>query len=88
MPPDHLAVQVNPTRTRKVCMYPKTPRYVDTDSTDDEASFECEVRDNDDPDLLRQEAGLLRGNGPVPCNFDVGKARLMNNDGVLGQRPH
>ncbi len=24
--PEHLVAQVDPTRTRKVCMYPNTPR--------------------------------------------------------------
>jgi hypothetical protein len=85
--PDHLVAQVNPTRTRKVCMYPNTPRYVGTGSTDDEASFVCDVAAGDDPDLLSKEAGLLRGNGPLPHDFDVDKAHLMNRDGRLGGRP-
>jgi feruloyl esterase len=75
--PDHLVAQVNPTRTRKVCMYPNTPRYTGTGSTDDEGSFVCDVRASDDPDLLSKEADLLQGNGPVPHDFDVDKARLM-----------
>jgi hypothetical protein len=82
--PDHLVAQVNPTRTRKVCMYPNTPRYVGTGSTDDEASFVCDVAAGDDPDLLSKEAGLLRGNGPLPHDFDVDKAHLMNRDGRHG----
>jgi len=76
--PDQLVAQVNPTRTRKVCMYPNTPRYNGTGSTDDEASFDCEVRASDDPELLLEDAELLRGNGPLPYDFDVDKARLMN----------
>jgi pimeloyl-ACP methyl ester carboxylesterase len=74
--PDHLVAQVNPTRTRKVCMYPNVARYVGTGSTDDQASFVCEVRANDVPALLQQEAGLLQGNGPQTQNRDIDKARL------------
>jgi hypothetical protein len=79
--PDHLVAQVSPTRTRKVCMYPNTPRYVGSGSTDDEASFACQVRENDDPALLRQEAGLLQGNGPLRGNHDIDKARLKHGMG-------
>jgi hypothetical protein len=75
--PDHLVAQVNPTRTRKVCTYPNTPRYIGTGSTDDEASFVCDIWPGDDPELLRQEADLLPGKGPLPHDFDVDKARLM-----------
>jgi feruloyl esterase len=69
--PDHLVAQVNPTRTRKVCMYPNTPRYSGSGSTDDEASFACQVNARDDLELLREEAGLLQGNGPLKGNHDI-----------------
>jgi feruloyl esterase len=71
--PDHLVAQVNPTRTRKVCMYPNTPRYTGSGSTDEEASFVCQVNAQDDPALLAEEAGLLRGNGPLRGNHDIRK---------------
>lgn len=73
--PDHLVAQVNPTRTRKVCMYPDVPRYTGSGSTDDEANFVCEKRLQDDPALLQQEAGLLQGEGPLKANFDIPKVR-------------
>ena len=41
VPPDELVAQVNPTRTRRVCMYPNTPSYTGTGSTDDAANFVC-----------------------------------------------
>ena len=63
--PDHLVAQVNPTRTRKVCMYPNTPRYIGTGSTDDEANFVCQVNPQTTRALLRQEARLLQGDGPL-----------------------
>jgi Tannase and feruloyl esterase len=69
--PDHLVAQVNPTRTRKVCMYPNTPVYSGSGSTDDEASFYCQTNAQDDPDLLAEEAGLLRGEGPLGSNHDI-----------------
>ncbi|MEY2929523.1 MAG: hypothetical protein RL033_272 [Pseudomonadota bacterium] len=75
--PDHLVAQVNPTRTRKVCMYPNTSRYLGTGSTDDEANFVCDAQSSDDPELLGRDAGLLRGNGPLPFNLDIGKAQLL-----------
>ncbi len=71
--PDHLVAQVNPTRTRKVCMYPNTPRYLGTGSTDDQASFVCQVNPSDDPAYLAEEAGLLQGTGPIKGNFDINK---------------
>jgi feruloyl esterase len=74
--PDHLVAQVNPTRTRKVCMYPNTPRYVGSGSTDEEANFVCEVNAQDDPALLAEEAGLLRGNGPLRGNHDIRKVPI------------
>ena len=79
--PDHLVAQVSATRTRKVCMYPNTPRYVGTGSTDDEANFVCQFHANDDPALLQQEAGLLKGNGPLRGNHDIDKARLKRGMG-------
>jgi hypothetical protein len=74
--PDHLVAQVNPARTRKVCMYPNTPRYLGTGSADDEANFACQVKAQDDPELLKEEAGLLQGNGPLPLNHDIGQVPL------------
>lgn len=71
--PDHLVPQVNATRTRKVCMYPNTPRYLGSGSTDDEANFVCQINANDDPALLKQEAGLLQGEGPLKGNHDIRK---------------
>src|SRR5262245_48811307 len=76
--PDYVIAQVNPTRTRKVCMYPNTPAYVGTGSTDDQASFVCQVHASDDPELLGQEAGLLEGVGPLKGNHDIGN--LPGND--------
>ncbi len=69
--PDHLVAQVNPTRTRKVCMYPNTPRYIGTGSTDDEANFACQVNAGDDPALLEPEASILQGTGPVHNDNDI-----------------
>ena len=70
--PDHLVAQVNATRTRKVCMYPNTPVYIGAGSTDDQANFYCQIKAQDDPALLAQEAGLLQGEGPQPSNNDIG----------------
>jgi hypothetical protein len=70
--PDHLVAQVNPTRTRKVCMYPNTPVHDGVGSTDDEASFSCQVNEQDDPDLLSVVTGLLPGEGPLKSNRDIG----------------
>ena len=70
--PDYLIAQVNATRTRKVCMYPNTPVYNGTGSTDDEASFYCRTNAQDDGALLAKEAGLLQGEGPQPGNNDIG----------------
>jgi len=36
------------TRTRKICMYPNVPVYNGSGSTNDQASFHCEVRNKDD----------------------------------------
>ena len=77
--PDYLVAQVNPTRTRKVCMYPNTPRYAGTGSTDEEANFTCEVSAGDD--LASRDAGLLEGSGPLPFDVDVDEARLLNHSG-------
>jgi feruloyl esterase len=77
--PDYLVAQVNPTRTRKVCMYPNTARYNGTGSSDDEASFSCEVSASDD--LASPDAGLLDGSGPLPFDVDVDEARLLNRGG-------
>jgi len=72
VPPDHLVAQVNATRTRKVCMYPNTPVYIGSGSTDDQANFVCQTNAQDDPELLAHEAGLLQGEGPLPGNNDIG----------------
>src|SRR4029079_7838493 len=76
--PDQLVAQVNPTRTRKVCMYPNTPRYLGTGSTDDEANFVCDVKAGDDPELLRTDTELLSGNAPLPQDVNMDVARLLN----------
>ncbi|MET0345367.1 MAG: tannase/feruloyl esterase family alpha/beta hydrolase [Casimicrobiaceae bacterium] len=70
--PDYVVAQVNPTRTRKVCMYPNTPVYIGSGSTDDQANFYCQTNAQDDPALLAQEAGLLQGEGPLKGNHDIG----------------
>lgn len=70
--PDHLIAQVNATRTRKVCMYPNTPAYIGSGSTDDQANFVCQTNAEDDPALLAPEAGLLQGEGPLHGNHDIG----------------
>ena len=72
IPPDYLIAQVNATRTRKVCMYPNTPVYIGTGSTDDQANFYCKINAQDDPDLVAKEAGLLQGEGPLKGNHDIG----------------
>ena len=71
-PPDFVVAQVNPSRTRKVCMYPNTPVYVGVGSTDDQANFYCQTNVQDDPALLAPEAGLLQGEGPLKGNHDIG----------------
>jgi hypothetical protein len=44
-----VASQTSPVaRTRKICMYPNVPAYNGSGSTDDQASFHCEVRNADD----------------------------------------
>ena len=78
--PDHVVAQVNPTRTRKVCMYPNTPRYVGSGSTDDEANFVCDFHAQDDPALLQQEAGLLQGTGPLPGDHDIRKVPIPHRN--------
>jgi hypothetical protein len=78
--PDYLVAQVNPTRTRKVCMYPNTAVYRGSGSTDDEANFYCRTNAQDDPALLAQEAGLLQGKGPLKGNHDIGD--LEDNDDI------
>ena len=70
--PDYVIAQVNPTRTRKVCMYPNTPVYNGPGSTDDQASFSCQTNAQDDPALLSETTGLLMGEGPLPGNHDIG----------------
>ena len=44
--PNHFVAQVNPTRTRKVCMYPNVAQYTGSGSTDDEANFVCQINKN------------------------------------------
>ena len=48
--PDYIvATQPTPVvRTRKICMYPNVPVYNGSGSTNDQASFHCEVRNKDD----------------------------------------
>jgi pimeloyl-ACP methyl ester carboxylesterase len=70
--PDHLVAQVNATRTRKVCMYPNTPVYSGTGSTDVEANFTCQINAQDNPAYLAEEAGLLDGEGPQKNSNDIG----------------
>jgi tannase/feruloyl esterase len=45
--PDHYVATVNPTRTRKVCMYPNVAQYIGTGSTDEESNFRCQVNKSD-----------------------------------------
>src|SRR5262249_17500123 len=47
-----VATQPSPARTRKICMYPNVEVYNGSGSTDDQASFQCQVRKKDD---LRDE---------------------------------
>jgi len=42
-----VASQASPARTRKICMYPNVAVYNGSGSTDDQASFHCEVRNAD-----------------------------------------
>ena len=74
--PDHLVAQVNPTRTRKVCMYPNTSKYNGSGSTDDEASFSCQFHAQDDPALLKDEARILQGSGPLRGNHDISRVPI------------
>ncbi len=53
-------------------MYPNTPVYIGSGSTDDQANFYCQTNAQDDPALLAQEAGLLQGEGPLKGNHDIG----------------
>lgn len=70
--PDYLVAQVNPTRTRKVCMYPNTQLYNGSGSTDDEANFHCQVNAQDDPALLQADIVTGHGEGPLKGNHDIG----------------
>jgi hypothetical protein len=70
--PDYLVAQVSASRTRKVCMYPNTPVHNGSGSTDDQASFSCQVNAQDDPALLSETSGLLPGTGPLKGNHDIG----------------
>ena len=36
----------------------------------------CEFHAQDDPELLKEEAGLLQGNGPLKGNRDIGRVPL------------
>jgi hypothetical protein len=69
--PDYLIAQVNATRTRKVCMYPNTPVYTGSGSTDDQANFVCQTNANDDPALLANQMQILQGNPPLADNNDI-----------------
>jgi feruloyl esterase len=66
--PDHVVAQVNPTRTRKVCVYPNTAVYNGTGSTDDEANFHCQTR-TEDPYF---ETASEHTAGPKKGNNDIG----------------
>jgi feruloyl esterase len=79
--PDYLVAQVNETRTRKICMYPNTPRYTGTGSTDDEANFVCQVNPRDDPALLRPESRILQGSGPVRGDNDIRRVPVPGRGG-------
>ncbi|HTV18375.1 MAG TPA: tannase/feruloyl esterase family alpha/beta hydrolase, partial [Polyangiaceae bacterium] len=79
--PDHLVAQVNPTRTRKVCMYPNTPRYLGSGSTDDEANFACDQQPADDPELLGEDSSLLPGRGPLAHDVDIDERALEGRGG-------
>jgi pimeloyl-ACP methyl ester carboxylesterase len=70
--PDYIVAQVNPTRTRKVCMYPNVAKWNGTGSTDDQANFHCEHHDQDDPALLAPDRELLDGRPPLKGNHDIG----------------
>ena len=48
-------VQVNPTRTRKICKYPDVQVYSGTGSIDDHTSFTCQVKKKDDKALIDQD---------------------------------
>jgi hypothetical protein len=63
--PDDLIAQVNATRTRKVCMYPNTPVYIGSGSTDDQANFVCQINANDDPALLANQMQILQRYQPT-----------------------
>jgi hypothetical protein len=53
-------------------MYPNTPVYSGSGSTDDQANFSCQTNAQDDPDLLEKSSGLLQGEGPLKGNHDIG----------------
>jgi hypothetical protein len=53
-------------------MYPNTTVYIGSGSTDDQENFYCQINDQDDLDLLAEEAGLLQGEGPLKGNHDIG----------------
>jgi len=61
--PDYLVAQVNATRTRKVCMYPNTPVYVGSGSTDDQANFYCQTNARTIPISSPRKPGCCRARG-------------------------
>jgi feruloyl esterase len=62
--PDHYVAQVNPTRTRKVCMYPNTQEYTGSGSTDDHNSFRCKFNKSD-PLVKTIDVDNLERSNPV-----------------------
>jgi len=53
--PDHVVARTaNSARSRKVCKYPDETVYIGFGSTDDEASFRCEVRRHEPKDLAAE----------------------------------
>jgi hypothetical protein len=62
--PDHFVAQVNPTRTRKVCMYPNSSEYTGSGSTDDQGNFGCKVNETD-PLLATVDVDKIENSAPV-----------------------
>ena len=53
-------------------MYPNTPVYIGSGSTDDQANFYCQTNAQDDPALSREEAGLLKARDRRRAINDIG----------------
>ena len=79
--PDHLVAQVNPTRTRKVCMYPEHAALHRQRQHRRRGQLRLPDERQDDPALLRQEAGLLQGNGPLRNDHDIHILQLQRRGG-------